>query len=68
METPNTRAGRLTEKVMESIVRKIGKMPEVSHYNAIYCGVLEALSLEFPPDSGVVKYPGGGGMFIHKKR
>jgi len=46
METPNTRAGHLTESIMANITRKIGKMP-THNYNAIYGAVLEVLNFEF---------------------
>lgn len=65
METPNTRAGKLTEKVMEAVKRK--RPMDTATYNAVYSRVIEALSLEFPPDSGVVRFPEGGGMFINRR-
>ena len=66
MQTPNTKAGRVTEKVMAAVKKRLPDM-STYQYNRTYEGVLEALSLEFPPESGVVKFPGGGGMFIDRK-
>jgi len=45
METPNTRAGHLTEKVMASIKHRL--VMSTHQYNAVYCGVLRALEAEF---------------------
>lgn len=47
METPDTIEGLLTEWIMDSITRKVGKMPR-HNYNAIYSGVLEALNNHLP--------------------
>lgn len=46
METPKTKAGELTEKIMESVTRKwapMGKIP-VEQYNRIYEAVLDTLT------------------------
>lgn len=66
METPNTRAGRITETIMYKLTARWPDI-DVADHNRIYDTILEVLSLEFPPDSGVVKYPQGGGMFINRK-
>ncbi len=63
METPNTEAGRLTETIMADIRNRI--LIENKTYNIIYEEVLKNLSLKFVPQSGVVKFPGGGGMFVN---
>lgn len=41
METPENFEGFLTDCIMNSITRKIGKMPQ-HNYDAIQAGVLEA--------------------------
>lgn len=45
METPNTRAGRITEQIMQEVLRKL---PEIttSTYNRIYESVIEVLEAE----------------------
>lgn len=48
MQTPNSQAGALTERIMEAITVKIGKMPK-HNYNRIYEAVLETLSKESAP-------------------
>ena len=48
METPNTEAGRLTEEIMQEIVRNWkpqGKIP-VETYNSIYSAVLRTLEAQ----------------------
>jgi len=46
------------------------KLPEmdVPTYNRIYEAVAEEMAFQFPPSSGVVLNPSGGGMFINQKR
>lgn len=49
METPNTRAGKLTEEVMAKIAATV-KL-ETEQYNAVYSAVLDALSRELKHQS-----------------
>jgi hypothetical protein len=47
METPATKAGRLTEEIMAKIRHKLPKLP-TTEYNAIYSSVLDTLNLNIP--------------------
>ena len=45
MNTPNTKAGRLTEEIMRRVAMKLRGI-EVNTYNSIYSSVLEVLQEE----------------------
>jgi hypothetical protein len=66
MTTPQTRAGKTTEKIMDRIQSKLGPLP-VDQYNRIYESVIEQLVLEFPESSDVLRHAGGGGMMINRR-
>lgn len=53
METPNTPAGALTERIMAAITERISEMP-VQQYNAIYSAVLHTLEEDQRLDAGTL--------------
>lgn len=67
METPNTKAGKTTEMIMASVR---AKLPDITthQYNRTYEAVMEILTMVMPESGDVVRYPHGGGMFIHRSK
>lgn len=65
MKTPDTKAGRITERIMTQVRKRFPNM-DTNTYNGIYSAALSELSLELPESSAVV-FPGGGGMMINRK-
>jgi hypothetical protein len=66
MNTPNTEAGRMTEKVMLEVKTRLPKI-ETHEYNRIYEAVNKVLSSELqmrPKRGDVLKFPGGGGVMF----
>ena len=53
----------MTEKIMDPVRQNL---PEISThtYNRVYESVLKVLSIEYPPPSRVVRFPGGGGIMF----
>lgn len=67
MNTPNNKAGSLTETIMARVKAKCPDM-DVPTYNRVYEAVHECLAIDLAPPSGVVNYAGGGGMLINRAR
>ncbi len=70
MQTPNNRAGRLTERVMAKVREALPELP-THEYNRTYEAVLEVLTaelvpLKIPSGKDAVRFPGGGGMFVKR--
>lgn len=66
METPDSKAGRLTERIMAEVKKRLPNI-ETHAYNRTYEAVLMVLELEIG-NSSVVKFPAGGGMFIRRTK
>lgn len=63
MQTPDTQAGFLTEKIMQRVKEKLPDI-QVNEYNRTYEAVLEVLTLRLGKPGDIGKFPGGGGIMI----